>query len=142
MAAPPLKTDPKYGHFPWWPADGDGWLHPEDAAIARAMIPSARIFRRDGTSGGYAILHYGEVCIRARPALWQEVAAPLFEMGDWVEVIPRGVTNEPQTGTIREIVWDDFARVVRYQIESAGVPIETRFAWEDLQRVEPTALDG
>ena len=46
---PPLKTDPKYGYFPWWPQDGNDWLHPDDVAIARSMIPSNRMFRRDGT---------------------------------------------------------------------------------------------
>ena len=40
---PPLKTDPKYGHYPWWPEDGDQWVHPEDIELARSMIPSPRV---------------------------------------------------------------------------------------------------
>jgi hypothetical protein len=102
------------------------------------MIPSARVFRRDGASGPYVLLHYGDVQLRVRPALWQEVPPPKFEMGDWVEVVTRGQTNAPYTGTIREILWDEHARELRYQIRVAGQPIEQSYAREDLQPVEPT----
>ena len=32
-----LKTDPKYGVYPWWPEDGNDWLHPDDVATARTV---------------------------------------------------------------------------------------------------------
>jgi hypothetical protein len=137
MAAPPLKTDPKYGYFPHWPQDGDDWLHPQDVEAARAMIPSARVFRRDGAAGEYAVLHYGDVTLRVRPALWQEVEPEGLEIGDMVEVLSRGMLNQPRTGMIREMLWDENARVMRYQITEAGRPIEKLYAREDLQRVEP-----
>jgi hypothetical protein len=139
MPAPPLKTDPKFGHFPWWPEDGDGWLHPDDAATAHGLIPSPRVFRRDGTSGEYVLLHYGEIRLRARPALWQEVPAPAFAIGDWVEVASRGMENTPYTGTIREILWDEDANAICYQIRVGGQPINDRYSGDDLQRVEPTS---
>ena len=139
MTAPPLKTDPKYGYFPRWPQDGDDWVHPEDVAIARSLIPSGRVFRRDGTWGRYAILHYGEAMLRVLPALWQEVLPEGLEIGDWVEVISRGMLNEPRTGTIREVLWDEDARAIRYQITESGQPLEQLYAREDLQRVEPVA---
>jgi hypothetical protein len=133
----PLKTDPKYGYFPHWPQDGNDWLHPEDVAIARAMIPSSRVFRRDGVVGEYFVLHYGDVTLRARPALWQEVEPEGIEIGDWVEVLSRGMLNEPRTGTIREILWDESARAIRYQISEGGQPVDRLYAREDLQRIEP-----
>ena len=83
------------------------------------------------------ILHYGDVTLRAKPALWQEVEPEGIEIGDWVEVLARGMLNEPRTGTIREMLWDDDARAIRYQISEAGQPIENLYAREDLQRVEP-----
>ena len=107
MPAPPLKTDPKYGYFPWWPEDGDDWIHPDDVATARGMIPSGRVFRRDGTEGDYLVMHYGDVTLRVRRTLWQEVEPEGLEIGDWVEVLTRGMRNEPRTGTIREMLWDD-----------------------------------
>jgi hypothetical protein len=97
---PPLKIDPKYGYFPWWPEEGEAWIHPEDVATARAMIPSGRIFRRDGRSGDFMLLHYGDATLRIRPTLWQEVEPEGFEIGDWVEVRSRGLANEPRTGVI------------------------------------------
>jgi hypothetical protein len=137
MAAPPLKTDPKYGYFPRWPEDGNDWIHPEDVATARAMIPSGRIFRRESAMGAYAVLHYGDAAIRVRPALWQEVEPEGLNIGDWVEVISRGMLNEPHTGTIREMLWVEEEQAIRYQISSGGRPIERLYAPEDLQRVEP-----
>ena len=135
---PPLKTDPKYGHYPWWPEDGDDWVHPDDVARARAMIPSERVFRRDGSEGDYLLLHYGEVTLRVRRTLWQEVEPEGFEIGDWVEVRTRGMHNEPRTGTIAEMLWDQHAGELRYQIVENDRLIETRYSREDLRHVEPT----
>jgi hypothetical protein len=137
MTPPPLKTDPKYGCFLRWPQDGNDWLHPDDVALARTMIPSGRVFRRDGTDGEFHCLQYGGVTLRARPALWQEVLHEGFDIGDWVEVLSRGMRNEPRTGIIREMLWDDRDRNIRYQITESDVPIADLYAGEDLQHVEP-----
>lgn len=137
MPAPPLKTDPKWGYFPWWPEDGDAWVHPDDVSLARAMIPSQRVFRREGTTGEYVVMHYGDVRLRVRPTLWQEVPHEGFDLGDWVEVLSRGMRNEPRVGVIREMLWDERAGAMRYQIADAGQPIEHFYAREDLRRVEP-----
>ena len=139
---PPLKTDPKYGVFPWWPEDGDGWIHPEDVADARRLIPSDRVFRRDGghpaqrrVGGPFVVLHYGDVMLRVRRTLWQEVEPEGFEIGDWVEVRTRGLANEPRTGTIREVLWDKNAKQLRYQISENDRPIETLYSRDDLKHV-------
>jgi len=137
-ALPPLKTDPKYGYFSRWPEEGDDWLHPDDVAAARALIPSGRIFRRQGREGEYGRMHYGDVTLRVRPTLWQEVAPEGFEIGDWVEVRTRGLANEPRTGTIAEVMWDDHAGGIRYQIVENGQRIETSYTRDDLKHVDPT----
>ena len=137
MPAVPLKTDPKYGYFLRRPQDGNDWVHPDDVGTARSMIPSQRVFRRDGVVGDYCKLYYGDVTLRVKPALWQEVEPEGIEIGDCVEVISRGMLNEPRTGTIREILWDENARSIRYQISEAGQAIQNLYAREDLQRVEP-----
>ena len=134
---PPLKTDPKYGCFPWWPEDGDDWVHPDDVAQARSMIPSDRVFRRDGEEGEYILMHYGDVTLRVRRTLWHEVVPEGFELGDWVEVLSRGMRNEPRTGVIREMLWDERARAIGYHISENDVPIEQRYSREDLRHVEP-----
>lgn len=135
---PPLKVDPKYGYFPWWPEEGAVAFHPQDEARARTMIPSGRIFCRDGLEGEYGIYRYGDVALRIRPTLWQEVAPEGLEIGDWVEVRSRGLVNEPRTGVIAEMLWDAHEGAIRYQIIEAGQRIETLYGREDLKRVEPT----
>jgi hypothetical protein len=82
-------------------------------------------------------LYYGAVTLRVLPALWQEVQPEGLEIGDWVEVISRGLVNDPRTGMIREVLWDDDTRMIRYQISENDQTIERLYAREDLQRVEP-----
>ena len=135
-----MKTDPKYGYYPWWPEDGNDWLHPEDVELARQLIPSLRVFRREGEQGPFVVLRYGDVRLRVQRTLWQEVQPEGIEMGDWVEVLSRGYRNTPRTGVIREIVWDDALRGLRYQISENGTPIARFYSAEDLRHVEPTDM--
>ena len=132
-----LKTDPKYGHYPWWPDNGDQWLHPEDVDLARRIVPSPRIFRRDGQSGDFVILQYGDLRLRVRRTLWKEVAWEGFDVGDWVEVLSRGMQNTPRTGVISEMVWEDEAREIRYQVSVAEQLIPNLFSADDLRHVDP-----
>ncbi len=133
-----MKTDPRYGYYPWWPEDGDDWLHPEDVELARQLIPSARIFRRDGEQGEFVLLEYGNQRLRVKRTLWQEVAWEGFEIGDWVEVLSRAKRNTPRTGVIREMVWDKNDRCIQYQILENTKPIPKYYSSEDLRHVEPT----
>jgi len=135
-----MKTDPKYGYYPWWPEDGNEWLHPEDVELARRLIPSMRIFRREGEQGPFVVLHYGNIKLRVKRTLWQEVRAEGIEIGDWVEVLSRGYRNTPRTGVIREILWDDAMRGLSYLLSENGKPIVKCYATEDLRHVEPTDM--
>lgn len=137
MTPPPLKTDPKYGYYPWWPEDGEEWIHPQDVEIAKRLIPSGRVFRRDGEQGPFILLQYGHDRLRVRRTLWMEVEPEGFDIGDLVEVVPQGMQNEPQTGVIREMMWDAEADAIRYQISVADAPVETLFGREDLVPVAP-----
>ncbi|MCC6491950.1 MAG: hypothetical protein IT424_02895 [Pirellulales bacterium] len=136
MPLPPLKTDPKFGHYPWWPEDGDAWVHPEDVPVARTIIPSARIFRQEGQWGDYVVLHYGELRLRVKRTLWQEVAYEGFNVGDWVEVMSRGQSNTFRTGVIREMIWDPHSHGIRYYIAEQAQPIPNAYQAEDLRHIE------
>ena len=133
-----LKTDPKYGVFSRWPEDGDDWLHPDDIATARTMIPSQRVFRRDGNEDGYDLLHYGKVRLRIRRSLWLEVRPEGFDIGDWVEVKSSGQQQTPRTGVIREMLFNHHSKRIEYQVEERDMPIETHFHAEDLRPVALT----
>jgi hypothetical protein len=132
-----MKTDPKYGYYPHWPQDGNGCIHPEDVQVAAQMIPSQRVWRRDGRRGDFVVLHYGDVRLRVRPTLWIDVAWEGFDVGDWVEVLSRLGHNTPRTGRIREMLWDPTANALRYQITEGDVPIPNLYVREDLRPVEP-----
>lgn len=134
-----LKDDPKYGFYPWWPEDGDSWVHPEDVVLARRTIPSPRIFRREGTSTDYIVLHYGQMRLRVKRTLWQEVPFEGFNIGDWVEVMSRGQANTFRTGVIHEMHWDAHAGCICYYIKQSGVPIPNSFAACDLRHTTPTS---
>lgn len=133
-----MKTDPKYGYYPWWPEDGNDWLHPEDVELARRLIPSQRVFRRDGEQGPFVILHYGDLRLRVKRTLWQEVASEGYEIGDWIEVLARGHRNTPRTGVVREMVWDEYDCCLKYQITENEQPIPNEYSAADLRHVEPT----
>jgi hypothetical protein len=137
MSAPPLKSDPQFGYFPWWPENGDEWVHPEDVALARTMIPSERVFCRLGEAEPIVVLHYGKVRLRVRRTLWRKLDPPKFAIGDWVEVLTRGHTNALRIGIIRELLWDDHAKEVKYQITEAGQQVEQLYSDRDLQRAAP-----
>lgn len=133
-----IKQEPKYGYYPWWPENGNQWLHPEDVPLARRMIPSQRVFRREGVHGKFLVLHYGELKLRVLRTLWQEVQPEGFEVGDWVEVLSRGKKNTFRTAVIREIIWDKTTSCLRYQVRENDKPIENFYSADDLRHVDPT----
>ncbi|TWT47729.1 DUF6960 family protein [Botrimarina hoheduenensis] len=138
---PPLKTDPKHGYFPWWPEDGDNWVHPQDVAVARSVIPSSRVWRREGiepaTPEDYVVMRYGSVQIRVRRTLWRELRSEGFEVGDMVEVRPRGMTNEPHTGHVRDVLWNEHeGRIEYFLLGVEGTPFEHAYTAQDLRHTE------
>ena len=108
------------------------------AARARHILPRCRVFRRDGEQGPFVILHYGDLRLRVKRTLWQEVAPEGFEIGDWVEVLSRGYRNIPRTAVVQEITWDANARALRYQVAENDKLIPNLYGAEDLRHVEPT----
>ncbi|QDU57845.1 DUF6960 family protein [Aeoliella mucimassa] len=136
----PLKTDPKYGYYPWWPENGNDWVHPEDVELARRVIPSPRIWRRDGMQGECVVLTYGKLTLRVHRTLWRELDWEGYNLGDMVEIRTRGMQNEHRTGIIREMHWDDHSGVIRYQVTEADETLDNpvNYTAADLKHVEPT----
>lgn len=135
-----MKIEPRYGYYPWWPEDGDDWLHPEDVELARELIPSTRVFRREGEHGSFVVLYYGDLRLRVKRTLWQEVSGEGYEIGDWVEVLSRGKRNTPRTGVIREMTYHPTERRMQFRITENDKPIPNDYFAEDLRPVEPTQL--
>jgi hypothetical protein len=133
----PLNTEPRYGYYPWWPVDGDNWVHPEDIERTRALIPSLRVWRRQGIRGPFVLLHYGPLRLRVRPTLWIEVSSEGLEVGDWVEVCSRMMRNTYRIARIGEMIWDERARSIRYQVHQRGQLLPAWLTRADLRPVEP-----
>jgi hypothetical protein len=84
------------------------------------------------------VLRYGDVRLRVKPAMWQEVAWEGFDMGDWVEVLSRGMHNTPRTGVICEMEFDVRENALRYQVREVDQQIPNWYYASDLRRVDPT----
>lgn len=134
-----LKTDPKYGYYPWWPEDGNDWVHPEDVELARSVIPSPRVWRRDGQRGDFVVLTYGDLVLRVRRTLWRELPWEGYDLGNLVEVRTRGMTNEHRTGTITEMHWDEHTGQMKYQLHVPDEEVENPASYtrDDIKHVEP-----
>ena len=102
------------------------------------MIPSGRVFRRDGDDGRISsCMHYGDVTLRVRRTLWQEVLPRRFRDRRLGRSAQPRMRNEPRTGMIREMLWDESARAIHYFIAENDLPIPQPLQRDDLQHVEP-----
>lgn len=135
-----VPADPTYGYFSRWPEDGDGWVHPEDIELARRLLPSFRIWRREGTEGPYRVHRYGAERLRLRPALWIEAPYEGFDVGDPVAVRSQLKHHDPLLGFVREVLWDEHLSAVVYQLERLGMPLAERYLARDLRHEPPTKL--
>ena len=140
------RVNPDFGFFPWWPEDGDSWVCPADITLARSIIPSERVWRREVDPeefGGnrYEVLTYGVLRLRVRKTMWRTAPHEGINVGDWVEVLPYGIKNEPQTGKVREMLIDEETLQLSYQIQLGdGRNLDKRFPATDLRALGETGL--
>lgn len=85
---------PDYGCIPRWPQNGQGFIHPDDVAIATQCFPSERVFRRHAFDGVYYHYNYGELSFRLRPCMWLPVRSDGIDIGDTVETTGVGLESE------------------------------------------------
>lgn len=138
----PLKIQPKYGVYLWWPAD-QNWVHPDDLETANELIPSDRVFRREAYDDKYALLLYGERFIRVRPVIWLEVQSEGYELGDQVEVKSQLGKVRPLVATIDDIRWDNQSRSIKYSLSANGRAGERSYLSDEFQLTQQmeTSLD-
>ena|SRR5437868_310319 len=130
-----MRTEPAYRVYPWWPEDGNDWVHPEDVRLVRRMIPSPRVFRYVGREGSYLVLTYGKHRLRVKPTLRQALAGDGFNVGDQVEVCSRMGKNRPIVATIRDMLWNPGRGVIQYRLRRRGMVLERRYTADDLRPV-------
>ncbi len=132
----PRGRESVYGVYPWWPEDGEDWIHPEDREIVRTLLPGPRVFRREPKMRGRLYeLSYGDVKFRVRPTLWLTVPGEGFEVGDRVEIKSMLGENPPDVAVIQEMFWSSREKVIHYLVELHEMVNERRFRAKDLRPV-------
>lgn len=132
----PLKRPPRHGVFPWWPAEDDQWVHPEDREWIRDWVPSERVFRRIDGPDGYSIYSYGDVSFRGRPVMWLEVETEGYEIGDQVEIKSKLGKHNPMIADITEILWNRQRRRIEYVLTREGRVLKQRSPSSEFQMVK------
>lgn len=131
-----LKRPPVHVVLLRWPRDGEAWIHPEDRELARRLLPSDRVFRRERVVKRYNVLRYGRLVLRIEPVLWRIVPDEGFLVGDPVEVLSRLGRNDPGLGAIREMRWCETTQTVWYQLRRGQTDDPRPYAAADLRLVE------
>ena len=131
-----MRCPVQYVVCPWWPEGGDAWVHPDDAAMARQMIPGWRVFRVAGKEGPYRVLRYGTRVLRVQPTMWVPVRGNGLEVGQWVQIRSRLGKNRPGVGRIGEMVWNRRDRTIDYMVYRQDMLGRRKYRAEDLGRVE------
>ena len=91
MRWPPL---PDHGCFLRWPENGQGFIHPDDVAIATRLVPSNRVLRRDSFDDVYYHFSYGKLRFRLRPCMWLSIKHEGADIGDQIETVGTGLQQE------------------------------------------------
>lgn len=132
----PLKREPRYGAYLWWPEEGKDWIHPNDAPIAEDYIPGSLVFCRTDLDEDFSIIRHGEIEIRVRPTLWYPIKYENYDVNDFVEVCSMCGQNQPLIATIAAMRWNSNAKIIEYSLVKAGKEIPRVFHAGDLQPAE------
>ncbi len=126
---------PDWGAFLRWPTDGVQWLHEDDIAIAKRLLPSQRVFCRRKWDGEYYWLQYGQDEIRIRPVMWTQVPQVDLDVGQQVELLARLGKNDPGVFRVAEILFCAALGRVSFRLTRDTLTLKKQFLREDLRPV-------
>ncbi|MEO8269192.1 MAG: hypothetical protein ABI557_05700 [Aureliella sp.] len=124
---------PDWGSYLRWPSDGVDWIHPQDIAVVRQLIPSRRVFRRSQWDGEFYHLHYGETTFRVRPSMWVRVPDIDLDVGQQVELLSCHQQNDPGIYHIADIHFVPANGQIEYALQSDDLRLERGFSRDDLR---------
>lgn len=127
---------PDWGAFLRPPESGTAWIHPDDIALATALIPGPRVFRRSQWDGEFYHLHYGEVTLRIRPAMWIKVPDIDLEVGQKIELLSRNELNDAGIYHVADIHFNGRSGAIEYFLRRDKLKLEKVFEREDLRPIE------
>ncbi|QDV27268.1 DUF6960 family protein [Aureliella helgolandensis] len=126
---------PDYGIYDRWPVDGEAWIHPEDRELAKQLIPSERVFRREKWDGEYYWLAYGQQTLRLQPTLWLEVPPIDLEVGEQIELLAHQGDNDPGLFHIQDIHYNRVHQNHEYFLQRDGLHLPDAFPREHLRKL-------
>lgn len=127
---------PDYGAYLRWPGSGHHWIHHDDVARVRGLIPSTRVFRREAFDGTFYRLRYGDQVIRLRPSLWLPVPYEGFDVGQPIETVGVGMVRDLFVARIVEMRFDRRQQQIRYHLQRGGQVLPETYAAEHLRSLE------
>ncbi|QDU78037.1 hypothetical protein Pan97_51170 [Bremerella volcania] len=133
----PVKPPVVWVMFPRWPEDGDGWIFPQDRHKAEGLIPSDFIFRREVTDDDFYLISYGDVQMKIRPVMMEEVPEPKYKMGEVVELAHQFDVEKTTTGTIYAVRWSDYYQEPQYYLIRGDLKSQNPYLAKDLRPFEP-----
>ncbi len=124
---------PDWGVYLRWPAEGETWIHPDDLSVAKQLIPSPRVLRRERWDGQFYHLRYGTQVIRVQPSLWLPVPEIDLDVGQQVELLSREQHNDPGIFRIAEILYSVASQACDYLLHGESMRLSKRFSRVDLR---------
>ncbi len=132
-----LRPDlPDWGIYARWPADGEAWVHPDDRELARRLLPSRRIWRRNRWDGQYYWLQYGPAILRVQPTMWRRVPDCDLDVGQQVELLERHGKNDRGIYRIAELLHSDSSGSLEILLTRGTLAIARAFSRADLRPIE------
>lgn len=133
----PVKPPVSWVIIPHWPEDGDHWIHADDRHKAEGLIPGDFIFRRELTDDDWYLLSYGDVTLKIRPVMVDEVPEPKFKMGELVELAHQLEVDKISVGKIYAIRYSDYYHEPQYYLIRGDLKSQNAYLAKDLKRYEP-----
>lgn len=124
---------PDYGCIVRWPHEGQGFIHPDDVAIATRCFPSERVLRRDRFDGVYYHYSYGTVRFRLRPSMWLKVAYDGIDIGDTVETTGLGMERDLFVAQVWGMYYVQRKGCILYRLRRGDVTVPNLYFADQLR---------
>lgn len=118
---------PDWGCYPSWPGKDEEWIFVDDRPVAKRLIPSRRVFRRERWDGSYYWLYYGPRSVRVQPTMWVRCPSCDLEVGEQVELLQMSGENDAGIYRIREITLSKTGDACEFWLRRGEMPIEKSF---------------
>lgn len=126
-------TFPDYGCFLRWPAEGQGFIHPDDVPVVSQLLPSPRVVKRLSFDDTYYHYCYGQQRFRLRPAMWLPVRSEGIDVGDQIETKGLGFERERFVASIWGMYYIKRKGCILYRLRRADRVVPDLYSADQLR---------